>query len=117
MIRLAVTAQDIAGLGTVTDPEKFDICIGMNMYRINSSKFPPAPDSVQVASLKHATLSTGGGHYTYNISGCVSPKQKIAQGVYIVVPATFNPGVFAQFEAVVYCQGNCMQVAKYEHSN
>ena len=117
MIRLQITAQEIAGLGTVTDPEKFNICIGMNMYRINSNIFPLAPNTVAVSSLRHATLSTGGGHYTYNISGCVSQKTKIAAGVYIVVPATFDPGVHAQFEAVVYCQGNCMQVAKYEHTN
>lgn len=36
MIRLSIIGQELPGLGTVTDPEKFNICIGMNLYRINS---------------------------------------------------------------------------------
>ena len=82
-------------MGTVVDPEKFDICIGMNLYRINSTQYPLAANSIQVSTLKHPTLTTAGGHFTGNISGCVSPKTKIATGVYILVPSTFDPGVFA----------------------
>ena len=108
MMRLAITAQTLPGLGQVIDPEKFDICIGMNMYRINQNQFPVPKDAVKVQTLKHPSLSTGGGQFTYNISGCVSPKTKLAPGVYIVVPSTFGPGVHAQFEAIVYCTGNCM---------
>ena len=75
----------------------------MHMYRINQNVFPIPANTIQISSLKHATLETGGGHFTPNISAAVSPKKKIAAGVYILVPCTFNPGVHAQFEAIVYC--------------
>ena len=72
MMRLAITAQTLPGLGQVIDPEKFEICIGMNMYRTNQKQFPVPADAVKVSTLRTPTLSTNGGHFTYNISGCVS---------------------------------------------
>jgi len=45
--------------------------------------------------MKNAASSTSNGSYTWNLSAAVSKKEKIAPGVYILVPTTFEAGVFA----------------------
>lgn len=89
----------------------------MNMFRTNASNFPVPPNTYSITSLHNAAVSTSDGSYTWNISAAVSKKQKVAPGIYILVPTTFEPGVFASFEASLYTVGNVMVVAPYQHSS
>mmetsp|Transcript_42348 Transcript_42348/g.55820 ORF Transcript_42348/g.55820 Transcript_42348/m.55820 type:complete len:110 (+) Transcript_42348:2269-2598(+) len=109
MMRLAITSQLVGGVN-ITNAEEFKCCIGMNMFRTNANNFPLAPNTYGITSLRNATVSTSGGSYTWNISAAVSKKEKLAAGIYILVPTTFEPGVFANFEASLYTVGNVMQV-------
>ena len=117
LMRLSIVAQSKAGHGETIDPDQFKACIGMSLFRINQNTFPVAPNTIQVSSLKHPTLETHDGHYTWNLSAAVSKKTKVAEGVYILVPATFEPHCYAQFQINLYCAGNFMKVAPYTHSN
>ena len=76
-----------------------------------------ADSFAHTASLMHAALSTCEGTYTWNLSAAVSKKERIQPGIYILVPTTFEPGVFAHFEASLYCAGNLMNVQPYSHSS
>ena len=107
MMRLALTRMEVGGVG-ITDPEEFKACIGMSMYRTNASAFPIPPNQYPITSLRTATVSTNEGNYTWNLSSAVSKKQKISPGIYILVATTFDPGVFASFEATLYTVGNVM---------
>jgi len=81
----------------ITNPEEFKCCIGMNMYRTNSTQFPLSPNQYKIQNLRNASISTSEGSYTWNLSAAVSKKERIAAGVYILVPTTFEPGVLAHF--------------------
>ena len=116
MMRLAITSVQFGGTN-VTNPEEFKCCIGMNLFRTNANNFPLPPNTYNITSLRNATVSTSGGSYTWNISAAVSKKEKIAPGIYILVPTTFEPGIFACFEASLYTVGNVMAVQPYQHSS
>ena len=88
MMRLAITAQEVGGV-PITNPEEFKVCIGMSLYRTNATVFPVPPNQYKLTSMQHATISTCDGTYTWNLSGAVSKKEKIAAGIYILVPSTF----------------------------
>ena len=100
-MRLAITAQVVGGMN-ITNAEEFKCCVGMSLYRTNASVFPLPQNAYNITSLRNASVATHEGTYTWNLSGAVSKKQKIAQGIYILVPSTFDPGVFAHFEAILY---------------
>lgn len=87
----------------------------MSLFRVNTTAYPLPPNQYKITTLRHATLSTCDGHYTGNLSAAVSKKEKLAPGVYILVPTTFEPGFAAHFEATLYAAGNVMQVAPYQH--
>ena len=107
MMRLAITAQVVGGV-TIADAEEFKVCAGMSLFRTNASSFPLPPNQYSITSLRHATVSTSDGSYSWNLSAVVSKKEKIAPGVYILVPTTFEAGVYAHFEASLYASGNLM---------
>ena len=115
MMRLAITAQNVGGMN-ITNPEEFKCCVGMSMFRTNSTQFPLSANQYKIQNLRNAAISTSDGSYTWNLSAAVSKKEKLAAGVYIVVPTTYDPGVFAHFEISLYCSGNLMTVADYPHS-
>jgi len=117
MMRLAITSVTGFGGVTITNPEEFKVCIGMNLYRTNASVFPMTPNQYPLTGLRHATVSTSGGSYTWNLSAAVSKKEKLAPGIYILVPTTFEPGVCANFEVSLYTVGNVLRVVPYVHSS
>lgn len=99
----------------MANSDDFNLAIGMNLFRVNSTIYPLPPNQYKITGLRHATLSTSDGHYTGNLSAAVSKKEKLAAGVYILVPTTFEPGVCAHFEATFYAAGNVLQIAPYQH--
>ena len=113
-MRLAITSQQVGG-ANILNAEEFKCCIGMNLFRTNASQYPLPPNTYSITSLRNATVSTSGGSYTWNLSAAVSKKEKIAAGIYILVPTTFEPGVHACFEASLYSVGNVMQIMPYQH--
>lgn len=115
-MRLSITSMNVGGV-LVNDPEELKACVGMSIYRTNATAFPLPPNSFSIVNMKNAAVSTNDGNYTWNISAAVSKKQKLAHGIYILVPSTFDPGCFANFDASLYCAGNMMQVAPYQHNS
>lgn len=45
---------------------------------------------------------TTSGPYTDNISGAVTPQVNIAPGKYLVIASTYDPGIFSEFQLLVY---------------
>lgn len=115
MFRLNVTSQTMGGFRE-TDPEKFDIHVAAYLYRTNATSFPLPPDKVPVKSMRHPTLATNNEHYTGNLSAVVTKKTKVAPGVYVLVPTTFHPHQYGDFEVLIYSAGNFIQTAPYSHT-
>lgn len=95
-MRLSVMAQIVGGV-EIRNYEEIKCCVGMSLYRTNATQFPLPSNAYKITSLKSATVATHEGTYTWNLSAAVSKKQKVAAGIYILVPSTFDPGVFAHF--------------------
>ena len=109
MFRLEIQRQQ-APINT-QDPDQFNICTGVELFRVNSN-YPLPPGKVSLNSLKNANLATNGGDWTWNLSGCVSEKKKMEAGTYIIVATTFEPGYLADFKLIWYSQTPC-QMQKY----
>ena len=89
----------------------------MGLYRVNVNQFPLPPNKVAVSSLKHPTVETSEGRYTWSLSAAVSTKKTLEPGTYILVPTTFDPMVFASFSINLYTSTRVMAVAPYQHSS
>ena len=101
MFRVAVSKQTQPV--QTTDPDKFDICLLAQLYRVNQA-WPVPKDKVALSSLHNANLATNNGAYTYLLSPCVSEKKKLEPGVYILVVTTYEPDVHADFNVILYTQ-------------
>ena len=88
MMRLAITAQNKDGV-TITNPDQFRCCIGMSMFLTDSEQFPLSPNQYNIQKMGNFAVSTNDGIHTWNLSAAVSTKQKIAPGIYILVPTTY----------------------------
>jgi len=102
-IRIRVTSEVSQEGGTlVSEFEKFNYCVNLQMFRVQVPRFPPPASAINRASLKNPALTTYDGKYTNNLSGCVSERKSMSAGVYVLVPSTFNPQQMGQFEITVY---------------
>lgn len=84
------------------DPEKNEVCILAQLYRVNQPW--PIKEKLQLSSLHNASLSTHNGVYTYLLSPCITEKKKLEAGVYVLVASTYEAGVVADFNVVLYTQ-------------
>ena len=91
------------GMEKVIDTDQFRYSCGGQLFRIQANQFPLPPKSIAVSNMKNPILQTyEGGQYTSSLSGCVTPVQALSQGVYILVPSTFNPQEIGSFDLAVY---------------
>lgn len=114
-LRMTVLEQDFVH-GTVSAPEDIKICVMAQLFRTNHQQFPLPADKVSLTSLRSALVETNGGKYTWSLSACVSEKIRVPAGVYILVPSTFDPASCAKFQMNLYCTGNMLVTAPYQHS-
>jgi Calpain large subunit, domain III len=87
--------------------------VGASLYRVSSNIFPLASTAYPIQKLYDPTLSTADGKYTWNLSACVTKKKKLEAGVYILVPSTFDAGLVADFQVLIYSKPGQVTVAPY----
>jgi len=91
-VRLRVLAEVAPdGSTLVTASEKFTFCVNVQVFRVQSSRYPPPAGSIIIKQLTNPILNTHNGKYSNNYSAIVSEKKKVGKGVYVVIPSTFNP--------------------------
>ena len=87
------------------------------MFRVNSNVFPLQPDTVPITGMSNAILATNGGEYAWSLSAAVTERKVVPEGVYVIVPTTFNPATLAMFEIDFYSGIDNIEIAPYQHSN
>ena len=59
------------------------------MFRTNTNVFPVQPNSIPLAGMQNAIMATNGGEYTWALTGAVTERKMVPEGVYIIVPSTY----------------------------
>ena len=96
--------------------DEFNICVDASLYAVPTTQFPLAATAFPIQKLRDATLSTCDGKYSWNLSATVTKKKKLEAGVYILVPSTFEPGIQADFQLLVYSKPGAITVAPYQNT-
>jgi hypothetical protein len=58
-------------------------------------------------------LATNGGEYTWSLTAAVTEKKMVPEGIYIIVPTTYQAGMLGMFELDIYSGFDTIDILPY----